>query len=56
NDILRPFELTAAMCDMQWLEPNIIYAARRQDKHHLQQIISGYREWLQQPLQTGGLS
>lgn len=56
TEILRPFELTAAMCDMQWLEPNIIYAARRQSTAHFQQHIDGYRQWMQQPLSPGGLS
>lgn len=58
EEILRPFELTAAMCDMQWLEPSIIYAARRQSQQEMQQTIQKYRDWLQQPLkqQEEGLS
>ncbi|WP_272516445.1 MULTISPECIES: glutathione-regulated potassium-efflux system ancillary protein KefG [unclassified Providencia] len=56
NEILRPFELTALMCDMQWLEPIIIYAARRQPTERFQQLIDDYRQWIQQPLSAGGLS
>lgn len=56
TEILRPFELTATMCEMQWLEPNIIYAARRQTPTHFQQMIDGYRQWMKQPLNAGGLS
>lgn len=56
TEILRPFELTALMCDMQWLEPTIIYAARRQPRAYFQQCIDDYRQWIQQPLGAGGLS
>lgn len=52
-EILRPFELTAAMCDMHWLEPDIIYAARRQPKAQFQQAIDSYRQWMTQPLNVG---
>ncbi|EFB72848.1 glutathione-regulated potassium-efflux system ancillary protein KefG [Providencia rustigianii] len=53
-EILRPFELTALMCDMQWLSPSIIYSARRLEGERLQQMIGEYKQWMQQPLSTGG--
>ena len=47
SDILRPFELTAAMCRMHWMSPIIIYWARRQDPKalasHAGPMANGWR-------------
>jgi len=55
TDILRPFELTAAMCHMHWLSPMIIYWARRQPKEVLYSHAQAYSEWLTSPIPHGGL-
>ena len=55
SDILRPFELTAAMCKMHWLTPMIIYRARRQQPDELASHARAYGDWLAAPVATGGL-
>ncbi|WP_237387711.1 glutathione-regulated potassium-efflux system ancillary protein KefG [Xenorhabdus sp. Sc-CR9] len=55
EEILRPFELTALMCQMHWLSPMIIYWARRQKPEVLASHAVAYREWLKVPLSLGGL-
>ncbi|MBI6550165.1 glutathione-regulated potassium-efflux system ancillary protein KefG [Xenorhabdus lircayensis] len=55
EEILRPFELTASMCQMHWLSPMIIYWARRQRPEVLVGHANAYREWLKAPLSLGGL-
>ncbi len=54
SDILRPFELTAAMCRMQWMTPYIVYWARRQPKEALASHARAYGDWLASPTATGG--
>lgn len=54
SDILRPFELTAAMCRMHWMSPIIIYWARRQDPKALASHARAYGEWLASPIPAGG--
>lgn len=53
SDILRPFELTAAMCHMHWLNPMIIYWARRQTPEALASHARAYGEWLAAPRLQG---
>ncbi|MBC8953884.1 glutathione-regulated potassium-efflux system ancillary protein KefG [Xenorhabdus sp. PB62.4] len=55
EEILRPFELTALMCQMHWLSPMIVYSARRQRPEALVSHADAYREWLKAPLSLGGL-
>jgi glutathione-regulated potassium-efflux system ancillary protein KefG len=55
SDIMRPFELTSAMCHMHWMTPIIIYWARRQKPDVLQNHAEAYGEWLQSPLPHGGI-
>ncbi|HBU6374684.1 TPA: glutathione-regulated potassium-efflux system ancillary protein KefG [Klebsiella variicola] len=55
NDILRPFELTAGMCRMQWMSPIIVYWARRQQPEELRSRARAYRDWLANPLTAGGI-
>ncbi|MDX7986265.1 glutathione-regulated potassium-efflux system ancillary protein KefG [Xenorhabdus sp. 12] len=55
EEILRPFELAASMCQMHWLSPMIIYWARRQKPDVLASHANAYHEWLKMPLSLGGL-
>ncbi|MXP67870.1 glutathione-regulated potassium-efflux system ancillary protein KefG [Pantoea sp. Aalb] len=50
KDILRPFELTAKMCRMRWINPMVIYCARRQKSKIINNFIRIYSEWLASPL------
>ncbi|WP_127959872.1 glutathione-regulated potassium-efflux system ancillary protein KefG [Serratia microhaemolytica] len=50
EELLRPFELTAAMCHMHWLPPLIVYWARRQRTEILLDHASSYMDWLSNPL------
>ncbi|MDU6925858.1 glutathione-regulated potassium-efflux system ancillary protein KefG [Franconibacter helveticus 513] len=54
SEILRPFELTAAMCRMQWLTPIVVYWARRQTPDALASHAKAYGDWLASPLASGG--
>lgn len=54
SDILRPFELTAAMCRMHWMTPMIVYWARRQSQKELESTARAYGDWLASPLPPGG--
>jgi len=54
DDILRPFELTAKMCHMHWMAPMVVYWARRQKPEVLIHQAKAYREWLENPLGSGG--
>jgi glutathione-regulated potassium-efflux system ancillary protein KefG len=54
EDILRPFELTAAMCHMHWLTPMLVYWARRQKPEVLENHATAYGDWLRNPLPHGG--
>ena len=54
SDILRPFELTAAMCRMQWMSPIVVYWARRQPSKELANHAKAYGDWLASPILTGG--
>lgn len=54
EDILRPFELTAAMCRMHWLKPMIVYWARRQKPEFLMGQAKSYAAWLSDPLSNQG--
>ncbi|MEW7312612.1 glutathione-regulated potassium-efflux system ancillary protein KefG [Buttiauxella gaviniae] len=54
TDILRPFELTAAMCRMHWMNPMIVYWARRQSPQELASHAKAYGEWLVSPILPGG--
>lgn len=54
EEILRPFELTAAMCHMHWVKPMIIYWARRQKRDVVFSHASAYADWLRNPLPYTG--
>ncbi|MGF1740743.1 glutathione-regulated potassium-efflux system ancillary protein KefG [Vibrio profundum] len=54
EQILQPFELTAALCKMEWFEPLVLYWSHHvtdvQRERHAQQ----YREWLISPCSLSG--
>ncbi|CAH0524570.1 glutathione-regulated potassium-efflux system ancillary protein KefG [Vibrio hippocampi] len=50
EQILQPFELTAALCKMHWVEPLVLYWARRVDQQTQQQHAKRYRHWLLNPV------
>ncbi|WP_156519052.1 glutathione-regulated potassium-efflux system ancillary protein KefG [Mangrovibacter phragmitis] len=55
SEILRPFELTAALCRMHWLNPFVIYWARRLPADELASHARAYVEWLSSPFHQGGI-
>ncbi|CAH0534549.1 General stress protein 14 [Vibrio stylophorae] len=50
EDILQPFELIAALCQMQWQPPLVLYWARKAAAATQHQHAKTYRQWLEQPL------
>lgn len=54
REILQPFELTAALCRMQWVEPLVLYWARNVSDVERYQHAEAYFDWLQNPLPGGG--
>ncbi len=48
--ILKPFELTAALCQMQWLPPLVLHWARRIPVQERQQHAKLYHDWLINPM------
>ena len=51
--IMRPFEMTAQMCQMHWLSPLFVYRARRQPPEEINKIVHDYHDWLAAPLPSG---
>ncbi|PSU70156.1 glutathione-regulated potassium-efflux system ancillary protein KefG [Photobacterium phosphoreum] len=51
DDILKPFELCADLCRMQWLPPLVLHWARRIPDVERQQHAKKYHEWLVSPHQ-----
>lgn len=54
DQILQPFELTAALCCMNWIEPLVLYWARNVSDTERYQHAQEYRNWLLNPLSTQG--
>ncbi|MCW8348348.1 glutathione-regulated potassium-efflux system ancillary protein KefG [Vibrio sp. ZSDZ65] len=50
EQILQPFELSAALCKMHWVEPLVLYWSRRVDDIERYQHADQYRQWLTNPL------
>ncbi|MBD1573032.1 glutathione-regulated potassium-efflux system ancillary protein KefG [Vibrio sp. S17_S38] len=50
EQILQPFELTAKLCQMNWLEPLVLYWARNVDQATRLQHAQMYRQWLINPM------
>lgn len=49
-DILKPFELTADLCQMEWLKPLVLHWARRVPAQERERHVQHYRQWLLDPL------
>lgn len=53
--LLKPFEMTASLCQMQWLDPLILYWSRNVPESDRQHHAHAYRQWLANPaLSIGG--
>lgn len=50
EQILQPFELTAALCRMHWIEPLVLYWSRNVSDLQREQHAERYRQWLSEPL------
>lgn len=50
SEILQPFELTASLCLMEWIEPLVLYWARNVSDMDRYQHAETYRQWLMNPL------
>lgn len=48
STVLTPFRLTAALCQMQWCDPLVLYWARRITDTDRQKHAEEYRQWLLQ--------
>lgn len=49
EEILQPFELTASLCRMNWLEPLVLHWARHVSDIDRYQHAEAYRVWLNAP-------
>lgn len=49
-ELLQPFELTASLCQMRWLEPLVLHWARRTSKNKRRLHTDNYINWLSNPL------
>ncbi|OEF30094.1 glutathione-regulated potassium-efflux system ancillary protein KefG [Vibrio rumoiensis] len=49
EQILKPFELTAKLCQMNWVEPLVLYWARNIEQAERVQHAQAYRQWLMSP-------
>lgn len=54
EEILQPFELTAALCRMNWLEPLVLYWARNVSDVLRYEHAECYRQWLNEPIIVEG--
>ncbi|MGF1697447.1 glutathione-regulated potassium-efflux system ancillary protein KefG [Vibrio kyushuensis] len=50
EQILQPFELMAALCQMQWVEPLVLYWSRNATDMDRYQHAECYRQWLLSPM------
>lgn len=53
QELLLPFRIIAKACQMIWIEPMIIYRARRLEENELQQCALKYAEWLSELKEEG---
>ncbi len=54
EQILQPFELTAALCRMTWVDPLVLYWARNVSDQQRAQHAHSYYQWLCNPLSELG--
>lgn len=50
EELLQPFELTASLCQMRWIEPLILHWARRTTEGERERHAKRYVQWLSNPL------
>ncbi|KLV07518.1 potassium transporter KefG [Photobacterium aquae] len=50
DEILKPFELSAALCQMHWLPPLVLHWARRIPAAERSAHARAYRDWIRDPL------
>ncbi len=56
EEIVRPFELTAKLCQMRWEAPYVVHWARRLTSVELTHCAQHYRDWLSNLTHTQGES
>ncbi|WP_139159070.1 glutathione-regulated potassium-efflux system ancillary protein KefG [Vibrio sonorensis] len=49
DEILQPFELTAALCQMEWIDPLVLYWSRNISDQERIEHAQEYRDWLDDP-------
>jgi glutathione-regulated potassium-efflux system ancillary protein KefG len=49
EQILQPFELTASLCQMQWIDPLVLYWSRNVSQGERERHAQNYRQWLSDP-------
>ncbi|MFC3023282.1 glutathione-regulated potassium-efflux system ancillary protein KefG [Vibrio zhugei] len=49
HDLLRPFEITSALCRTHWIEPFVLYWARNVSDLERYQQAERYKSWLDNP-------
>jgi len=54
EEILQPFELSAALCCMHWIEPLVLYWARNVSDADRLEHAQAYSMWLNNPLEMVG--
>lgn len=54
SEILQPFELTAALCQMNWMEPLILYWSRNVTDEERSHHAESYYSWLNDPFTAEG--
>jgi glutathione-regulated potassium-efflux system ancillary protein KefG len=52
DDFLRPFEMTAALCQMQWLEPMVLFWSHNVSDAQRYAHAESFRLWLKKPVMT----
>ncbi|UGA54584.1 glutathione-regulated potassium-efflux system ancillary protein KefG [Vibrio sp. VB16] len=52
EEILQPFELTAGLCRMNWMEPIVLHWARHISDVERLQHAEAYRHWLMNPWES----
>ncbi|OOF31087.1 glutathione-regulated potassium-efflux system ancillary protein KefG [Salinivibrio proteolyticus] len=54
QELLQPFELTAALCRMEWLPPLVLHWARRVSDADRDAFAELYADWIRDPLAHAG--
>ena len=54
KEILQPFELSAALCRMKWIDPLVLYWSRNVSDVERYQHAEDYHQWLMDPINSPG--